>query len=73
MGNSERTPPRRGRPPLPLPDPLPDTIENVARALLAAPPKREDEMDRNILDIATNGQVTEWLNVSRHARPNMGG
>ena len=32
-----------GRPPKPLPEPIPDTPENVARALLTTPPKRHDE------------------------------
>ena len=30
-----------GRPPKPLPEPINDTPENVARALLSTPPKRE--------------------------------
>lgn len=30
---------RRGRPTRSLPDPIPDTPENVAKALLASPPK----------------------------------
>ena len=29
---------RMGRPPLPMPDPIPDTPENVARALFKTPP-----------------------------------
>ena len=44
MGNEQR-PRRRGRPPLPMPEPTPDTMENVARALLTTPPKREDEWE----------------------------
>lgn len=32
---------RRGRPPNPMPDLIPDTPENVARAILAGPPKKE--------------------------------
>ncbi len=36
----------RGRPvEKPMPDPIPDTPENVARALLTTPPKGEDEWD----------------------------
>ena len=31
--------PSRGRPGLPLPDPIPDTPENVAKAILSTPPK----------------------------------
>ena len=33
----------RGRPPLPMPERIPDTPENVAKAVLNTPPKREDE------------------------------
>ena len=37
---------RRGRPvELEMPDPIPDTPENIARALLTTPPKGEDEWD----------------------------
>ena len=32
-----------GRPPKLLPEPIPDTPANVARALLTTPPKRDDE------------------------------
>ena len=35
--------PTPGRPPKPLPEPIPDTPENVARALLTTPPKAEHE------------------------------
>ena len=36
----------RGRPvEKPMPEPIPDTPENVARALLTTPPKGEDEWD----------------------------
>ena len=34
--NSKRTP---GRPTLPMPEPIPDTPENVAQAILSTPPK----------------------------------
>ena len=34
---------RRGRPPLPMPDPIPDSPENVARAILTTPPKKKGE------------------------------
>ena len=34
---------RRGRPPLPMLDPIPDTPENVARAMMTGKPKRPDE------------------------------
>ncbi len=35
----------RGRPEKPLPNPIPDTPENVMRAILNTPPKRDDEWD----------------------------
>ena len=35
----------RGRSPLPTPEPIPDTLENVARAVLNTPPKKRDEWD----------------------------
>lgn len=35
---------KRGRPPeYDMPEPIPDTPENVAKAILSTPPKREDE------------------------------
>ena len=34
-------PKRRGRPPKPSPDPIPDTPENVARAIMQGPPKQD--------------------------------
>ena len=37
---------QRGRPvEKPMPEPIPDTPENIARALLTTPPKKEDEWD----------------------------
>ena len=33
----------RGRPPLPMPEPIPDTPENVAKAVLNTRPKKRDE------------------------------
>ncbi len=34
----------RGRPvKYPMPEPIPDTLENVARAVLTTPPKKRDE------------------------------
>ncbi|MCY4393605.1 MAG: hypothetical protein OXC10_00500 [Rhodospirillaceae bacterium] len=44
---SDDTPKRqRGRPvERPMPDPIPDTPENIMRALLETPPKRDDEWD----------------------------
>ena len=37
--------PKRGRPPLPMPEPIPDTPENIARAILNTPPKKPHEWD----------------------------
>ena len=35
---------RAGRPPtLTMPEPIPDTPENVAKAILSTPPKKRDE------------------------------
>ena len=34
-----------GRPPKPMPDRIPDTPENIMRALLATPPKKREEWD----------------------------
>ena len=31
-----------GRPPKPMPEPIPDTPENIARAILNTPPKRRE-------------------------------
>lgn len=47
-------PKSRGRPvEKPMPEPIPDTPENVARALLTTPPKNDDEWnylkDREIM------------------------
>ena len=44
---SNEAAPRRsvGRPPKPMPDPIPDTPENVARALLNTPPKDKDDWE----------------------------
>ena len=36
---------RRGRPPKPMPELIPDTPENVARAILSTPPKKADEWE----------------------------
>ena len=43
---SKSSPKPRGRPiKNTMPEPIPDTPENIARALLTTPPKREDEWD----------------------------
>ena len=34
---------QRGRPPKPMPEPIPDTPESVLRALLDAPPRKKSE------------------------------
>ena len=37
---------KRGRPvEKPVPDPIPDSRENVLRTLVTAPPRRDDEWD----------------------------
>ena len=39
-----KDPKPRGRPvKYPLPDPIPDTPENIAKAILATPPKKRQE------------------------------
>ena len=35
----------RGRPPRQMPEPIPDTPENIMQALLATPPKKDSEWD----------------------------
>ena len=47
MENAMAEKPRpRGRPVKnKMPEPIPDTPENIARALLTTPPKKEDEWD----------------------------
>ena len=32
---------KAGRPPKPMPEPIPDTPENIAAALVSAPPKED--------------------------------
>ena len=34
---------KRGRPPLKMPDPISDTLDNVLQALVTAPPKKKGE------------------------------
>ena len=37
---------QRGRPPMkPMPEPIPDTPENIARAILTTPPKKEGDWE----------------------------
>ena len=36
---------KRGRPPKPMPEQIPDTPENVAQAILTTPPKKSDEWE----------------------------
>ena len=46
MSNDDKEASPRGRPvEKPMPEPIPDTPENIARALLTTPPKKEDEWD----------------------------
>ena len=34
---------KTGRPPKPLPPPIPDTVENIMRALVSTPPKKRKD------------------------------
>ena len=46
MTEEPKKPIPRGRPvEKPMPEPIPDTAENIARALLTTPPKDEDDWD----------------------------
>lgn len=38
MSEQDKPKKRRGRPPLPMPEPIPDTPENVMRAWVSTPP-----------------------------------
>ncbi len=38
---SRRPAKKRGRPPLPMPAPIPDTPENVMRAIIKTPPDKD--------------------------------
>ncbi|MDE2655630.1 MAG: hypothetical protein OXI71_17685 [Gemmatimonadota bacterium] len=41
---TDREKARQSRPAMyPLPDPIPDTPENIARAILSTPPKKRDD------------------------------
>lgn len=44
MKSKDDKPKKRGRPPtLTMPEPIPDTLENVAKAVLNTPPKKTHE------------------------------
>ena len=44
MAKSEtRKPKKVGRPPMAMPEPIPDTLENVMDAVLSTPPKKRGE------------------------------
>ena len=46
MSDDEKKPAVRGRPVTnTMPEPIPDTPENIARALLTTPPKKREEWD----------------------------
>ena len=46
MSKDAQPPPQRGRPvEKPMPEPIPDTPENIARALLTTPPKKDGDWD----------------------------
>ena len=34
---------KSGRPPKPMPEPIPDTPENIMRALVSVPPKKNED------------------------------
>jgi len=36
---------KTGRPPKPMPEPIPDTPENITRAFVNTPPKKEGDWD----------------------------
>lgn len=56
----------RGRPvEKPLPDPIPDTPENVARALVTTPPKDDDEWDY----LKDREIEVEGVRLRREAKP----
>ena len=44
MGEQAKPKKRRGRPPLPMPEPIPDTPENVMRALVSTPPLKKERL-----------------------------
>ena len=43
MAESKKQKRKVGRPPKPMPERIPDTPENIARALLGTPPKKEED------------------------------
>ena len=48
MGMTEKDEQKRprGRPPVyPMPEPIPDTPENIAKAILSTPPKKDSEWE----------------------------
>ena len=44
-GKDSKENPKRGRPARKMPELIPDTPENIMRALLNTPPKKRDEWD----------------------------
>ena len=44
MGEQAKPKKRGGRPPLPMPEPIPDTPENVMRALVSTPPLKKGRL-----------------------------
>ena len=63
------TEPRRGRPvKRPMPEPIPDTPENIAKAVLATPPKAADEW-RYLQD--DPGRPAVWLLTSIIPKPSL--
>ena len=50
---------KRGRPAKPMPEKIPDSPENVAKALLFSPPKETDEWEYLKNDEITGAQGSE--------------
>ena len=49
---------KRGRPPKPMPEQIPDTPENVARALMTSPPRQPDEWEYRRADQSNEDDLT---------------
>lgn len=45
MTEKDKNKRKAGRPPNPMPEQIPDTPENVAKAVLNTPPKKKDEWE----------------------------
>ena len=57
MAKSEtRKPKKVGRPPMAMPEPIPDTLENVMDAVLSTPPKKRGEWKYLQKHVASEGK-----------------